>query len=123
MFAFNPNVNGPIFTATVGHARNGFQARANLLTRNYGECESKGGIVFTLVGPNELSERRFCPGYNISVGGVRSLVAGNEPEDGFTGTGRSVEWRARLGDYSAAAVDTDGVIWMRQSTRRILPGH
>jgi hypothetical protein len=113
-FAFNPNVNGPIFTATVVTQGTISKPGANLIypaiTVN---ANQKGGIVFTLVGPNDYPSAAFAPINNISVGGVQIARAGNEPEDGFTGYrafgGNGV---ARWGDYSAAAVDTDGVIWM-----------
>ena len=76
-------------------------------------AQQKGGIVFTLVGPIDYPSAAFVPVNNKSVGAIQIARAGNEPEDGFTGYpefgGNGV---ARWGDYSAAAIDTDGVIWM-----------
>ena len=77
-------------------------------------AQQRGGIVFTLVGPNDYPKRRFCPGsITRAVGAIQIARAGNEPEDGFTGYpefgGNGV---ARWGDYSGAAIDTDGVTYM-----------
>ena len=76
-------------------------------------AQQQGGIVFTLVGPDDYPSAAFAPVHNTNVGVVQIARAGNEPEDGFTGYpefgGNGV---ARWGDYSGAAVDTDGVIWM-----------
>ena len=76
-------------------------------------AQQRGGIVFTLVGPNDFPSAAFVPVNNTSVGAIQIARAGNEPEDGFTGYpefgGNGV---ARWGDYSAAAIDADGVTWM-----------
>jgi hypothetical protein len=76
-------------------------------------AQQQGGIVFTLVGPDNYPSAAFVPVHNTTVGPIQIARAGNEPEDGFTGYpefgGNGV---ARWGDYSGAAVDTDGVIWM-----------
>jgi len=113
-FAFNPNINGAFFKASL--VTQGVVARsgANLLypaiTVN---AQQKGGIVFTLVGPNDFPSAAFVPVNNTAVGGIQIARAGNEPDDGFSGYpefgGNGV---ARWGDYSAAAIDTDGVTWM-----------
>jgi hypothetical protein len=113
-FAFRPQINFPFFTATL--VTQGIVSRtgANLLfpaiTVN---AQQKGGIVFTLVGPNDYPSAAFTPVNNITVGRVQIARAGNEPEDGFTGYrefgGNGV---ARWGDYSGAAIDTDGVAYM-----------
>jgi hypothetical protein len=70
-------------------------------------------FVFTLVGPNNYPSSALVPINNTTAGSVQISRAGNEPEDGFTGYrafgGVGV---ARWGDYSAAAVDSDGSIWM-----------
>jgi hypothetical protein len=47
---------------------------------------------------------------NGAIGAVHIAAAGVGPEDGFTGYGGSRV--ARWGDYSAAAVDESGRIWM-----------
>jgi len=113
-FAFNPSINGAFFTASL--VTQGVVARsgANLLYPAIAvNAQQKGGIVFTLVGPNDYPSAAFVPVNNTTVGGIQIARAGNEPEDGFTGYpefgGNGV---ARWGDYSAAAIDSDGVTWM-----------
>ena len=114
-FSFNPMVNGASFTASL--VTQGVVARsgANLLYPAIAvNAQQKGGIVFTLVGPNDFPSAAFVPVNNTSVGAIQIARAGNEPEDGFSGypefpPGNGV---ARWGDYSAAAIDTDGMTWM-----------
>ena len=113
-FSFSPHINFPFFSATLVTQGIISRSGANLLypavTVN---AQQKGGIVFTLVGPNDYPSAAFAPVNNTTVGPVRIARAGNEPEDGFTGYpefgGNGV---ARWGDYSGAAIDTDGVTWM-----------
>src|SRR5207248_3344018 len=70
-------------------------------------------VDYFAFSPNNFPSAAFDPVNNTSVGPIQIARAGNEPEDGFTGYrafgGNGV---ARWGDYSAAAIDTDGVIWM-----------
>lgn len=113
-FAFSPKINGPFFTATLVTQGVVSQPGANLLYPAIAvNAQQRGGIVFTLVGPNDYPSAAFVPVNNNTVGAIQVARAGNEPDDGFTGYrafgGNGV---ARWGDYSAAAVDTDGVIWM-----------
>ena len=113
-FAFNPNINGAFFTASLVTQGVVAKSGANLLYPAIAvNAQQKGGIVFTLVGPNDFPSAAFVPVNNTSVGAIQIARAGNEPEDGFTGYpefgGNGV---ARWGDYSAAAIDTDGVTWM-----------
>jgi hypothetical protein len=113
-FAFNPDINFPFFTATLVTQGIVSKPGANLLyPALVVNANQRGGIVFTLVGPNDYPSAAFAPVRNTTVGPVQIARAGNEPEDGFTGYpefgGNGV---ARWGDYSGAAVDTDGVIWM-----------
>jgi hypothetical protein len=113
-FAFSPHINFPFFTATL--VTQGIVSRtgANLLypaiTVN---AQQVGGIVFTLVGPNDYPSAAFVPVRNTTVGPIQIARAGNEPEDGFTGYpefgGNGV---ARWGDYSAGAIDTDGIAYL-----------
>ena len=61
-----------------------------------------------------ITRAPLVPVNNTSVGAIQIARAGNEPEDGFSGypefpPGNGV---ARWGDYSAAAIDTDGVTWI-----------
>jgi len=115
-FAFNPQVNGAFFTASL--VTQGVVARsgANLLYPAIAvNAQQRGGIVFTLVGPNDYPSAAFVPVNNTSVGAIQIARAGNEPEDGFSGYpefGAPVPGVARWGDYSAAAIDADGVTWM-----------
>ena len=61
----------------------------------------------------ETAESRFQQNQRQAWFPVAATRAGNEPEDGFSGypefNGNGV---ARWGDYSAAAIDADGVTWM-----------
>ena len=115
-FAFSPQVNGAFFTASL--VTQGVIARsgANLLYPAIAvNAQQRGGIVFTLVGPNDFPSAAFVPVNNTSVGAIQIARAGNEPEDGFSGYpefGAPSPGVARWGDYSAAAIDTDGVTWM-----------
>ena len=114
-FAFSPQVNGAFFTASLVTQGVVAKSGANLLYPAIAvNAQQRGGIVFTLVGPNDYPSAAFVPVNNTSVGAIQIARAGNEPEDGFTGypefpPGNGV---ARWGDYSAAAIDTDGVTWM-----------
>ena len=113
-FSFNPQVNGAFFTASLVTQGVVASSGANLLYPAIAvNAQQKGGIVFTLVGPNDFPSAAFVPVNNTSVGAIQIARAGNEPDDGFTGYpefgGNGV---ARWGDYSAGAIDTDGVIWM-----------
>lgn len=76
-------------------------------------ARKKGAIVFTLVGPNDFPSSAFVPVDKTETGPIQIARAGNEPEDGFTGYAAfGSNGTARWGDYSAAAVDGDGSIWM-----------
>ena len=113
-FAFSPSVNAPFITAKLVTQGIVSQPGANLIYPAIAvNAQQKGGIVFTLVGPNDYPSAAFAPVNNTSVGAVQIARAGNEPEDGFTGYPEfGGNGTARWGDYSAAAIDTDGVIWM-----------
>ena len=113
-FAFSPKVNGPFFTASLVTQGVVSAPGANLIYPAIAvNAQQKGGIVFTLVGPNDYPSAAFAPVNGTNVGAAQIARAGNEPEDGFTGYpqfgGNGV---ARWGDYSAAAIDTDGTTWM-----------
>jgi hypothetical protein len=113
-FAFSPKVNGSFLTASLVTQGVVSTPGASLIFPAIAvNAQQKGGIVFTLVGPNDFPSAAFVPVNNTSVGAIQIARAGNEPDDGFTGYpefgGNGV---ARWGDYSAAAIDTDGVIWM-----------
>jgi hypothetical protein len=113
-FAFEPHITFPFFTAT--RVTQGVVSRsgASLLYPAIAvNANQRGGIVFTLVGPNDYPSAAFAQVNNLSVGQARIARAGNEPEDGFTGYpefgGNGV---ARWGDYSGAAIDTDGIAYL-----------
>jgi hypothetical protein len=113
-FAFSPRINFPFFTATLVTQGIVSRSGANLLYPAIAvNANQRGGIAFTLVGPNDYPSAAFVPVNNTTVGPVQIARAGNEPEDGFTGYpefgGNAV---ARWGDYSGAAIDTDGVAYM-----------
>ena len=115
-FAFSPQVNGAFFTASLVTQGVVAKSGANLLYPAIAvNAQQRGGIVFTLVGPNDYPSAAFVPVNNTSVGAIQIARAGNEPEDGFSGYpefGAPSPGVARWGDYSAAAIDTDGVTWM-----------
>jgi len=113
-FAFNPQINFPFFSATLVTQGIVSRSGASLLYPAIAvNNQQKGGIVFTLVGPNDYPSAAFAPVNNTTVGPVQIARAGNEPEDGFTGYpefgGNGV---ARWGDYSGAAIDTDGIAYL-----------
>jgi hypothetical protein len=113
-FAFNPQINFPFFTATLVTQGVVSRSGANLIYPAIAvNANQRGGIVFTLVGPNDYPSAAFAQVNNLTVGGAQIARAGNEPEDGFTGYpefgGNGV---ARWGDYSAGAIDTDGIPYL-----------
>jgi hypothetical protein len=113
-FAFRPQINLPFFTATLVTQGIVSRSGASLLYPAIAvNAQQQGGIVFTLVGPDNYPSAAFVPVRNTSVGPIQIARAGNEPEDGFSGYpefgGNGV---ARWGDYSGAAIDTDGVAYM-----------
>ncbi len=78
--------------------------------------------MFTLVGSNDFPSSAFVPVRPFGVGAIQISRAGNEPEDGFTGyRAFGGNGTARWGDYSAAAVDADGSIWMATEYTPDLP--
>ena len=113
-FALVPQLQAGILTATVATEGTVSERGANLIYPAIAvNAHQRGGIVFTLVGPNDYPSSAFVPVSGNTVGPIHVSRAGNEPEDGFSGYkfygGNGI---ARWGDYSAAAVDADGTIWM-----------
>ena len=113
-FAIFPQIQGKSLTATLVTQGSIAPIGVNLLYPAIAvNARQQGAMVFTLVGPNNYPSSAFVPINNTTAGPVQISRAGNEPEDGFTGyrafRGAGV---ARWGDYSAAAVDSDGSIWM-----------
>lgn len=113
-FAFFPKIHNGTLTATVATQGVVSETGANLLRPAIAvNAQNRGGMVFTLSGPNDFPSSAFVPVRPNSVGGIQISRAGNEPEDGFTGyTAFGGNGVARWGDYSAAGVDSDGSIWM-----------
>jgi hypothetical protein len=113
-FAISPQIQGKFLTATLITQGSVAPVGANALYPAIAvNARQQGGMVFTLVGPNNYPSSAFVPINNTTAGPIQISRAGNEPEDGFSGYralgGNGV---ARWGDYSAAAVDSDGSIWM-----------
>lgn len=79
-------------------------------------AQGRGAIAMTLVGPDYYPSAAFVSIDTYSTGSaVQLLSAGAGPEDGFTGypnQGFPQIGIARWGDYSSAAVGSDGSIWM-----------
>jgi hypothetical protein len=72
-----------------------------------------GAIAFTLSGAEHYPSTAFVPFTATGIGDVQIVASGTAPHDGFSGYkyfggGGS----GRTGDYSAAAVDEHGSIWM-----------
>ena len=114
-FAFDPRFKeGQVaaFLRTQGVVS---EAGSNLLRPAIAvNAQNKGAMVFTLVGPQDFPSSAFVSIDDQTVGPIRISRRGNEPEDGFTGYPAIAggDGTARWGDYSAAAVDADGSIWM-----------
>lgn len=114
-FAFSPKIVNRDLKATIVTQGIVSATGASLLRPAVAlNAQLQGGMVFTLVGPNDYPSSAFVPIDKAAVGPIRISRRGVLPEDGFTGYppigGGNGE--ARWGDYSAAAVDTDGSIWM-----------
>ena len=76
-------------------------------------ANGQGAIAFTLSGADYFLSTAFSPLSAEGAGDVQILAAGTAPHDGFSGYkyfggGGS----GRTGDYSAAAVDEHGSIWL-----------
>lgn len=73
-----------------------------------------GAMTFTLVGPGHFPSAAFATlDAGGHVGAVHLAAAGAGPEDGFSGYQAFGGNRtARWGDYSAAAVDEAGTVWL-----------
>ncbi len=113
-FALSPQITSGTLSATLKAQGVISETGANLLYPAIAvNGQNKGGIVFTLVGPNDYPSSAFVPVNGLTVGPINIARAGNEPEDGFTGYAAfGGSGTARWGDYSAAGVDSDGSIWM-----------
>ena len=114
-FAFSPKIVNRELKATVVTQGIVSTTNASLLRPAVAlNAQLQGGMVFTLVGPNDYPSSAFVPINGTTVGPIRVSRRGVLPEDGFTGYPAIVggNGEARWGDYSAATVDTDGSIWM-----------
>ncbi len=113
-FALSPKIVGGTLSASVITQGVISETGASLLRPAVAiNAQNKGGMVFTLVGPNDFPSSAFVPINDVTVGPIHIARAGNEPEDGFSGYAAfGGSGTARWGDYSAAGVDSDGSIWM-----------
>ena len=112
-FAISPQIQGSFLSATLITQGSISETGANLLYPAIAvNAHQKGAMVFTLAGRNDYPSSAFVPINNRTAGPIQISRAGNEPEDGFTGYPPFSNGVARWGDYSAAAVDSDGSIWM-----------
>ncbi len=113
-FALSPSVQGRFLTARLITQGSITESDADLLRPAIAvNAQQKGAIVFTLNGPHDYPSSAFIPINGTTPGQIQIARAGNEPDDGFTGyRAFGSNGVARWGDYSAAAVDSDGVIWL-----------
>lgn len=72
-----------------------------------------GVIAFTLSGTDSYPSAAFADVTTQGAGEIQIVAAGSAPHDGFSGYkyfgGNAA---ARMGDYSAAAMDENGVVWV-----------
>lgn len=113
-FALTPKIVGGTLSATVKTQGVISETGVNLLRPAIAvNALNQGGMVFTLVGPNDYPSSAFVPINRAIVGAINIARAGNEPEDGFSGyMAFGGNGTARWGDYAAAGVDSDNSIWM-----------
>jgi len=72
-----------------------------------------GAIAFTLSGAEHFPSSGFVPLTATGTGEVQIVAAGTAPHDGFSGYSYfGGGGSGRTGDYSAAAVDEHGAIWI-----------
>ena len=115
-FAVAPSVSGAVVSGTM--AAQGYVAvnQQNVMYPSIGiNSAGRGAMVFTLVGPDVYPSAAYVTLDDVhGAGAVHIAGAGAGPEDGFTGyKGEGADGRtARWGDYSAAAVDANGDIWL-----------
>ncbi|WP_438020462.1 hypothetical protein WMF18_15910 [Sorangium sp. So ce315] len=76
-------------------------------------ARGKGAIAYSLSGPDYHPSAAYSPIDEDGVGLVHLIAEGVRPQDGLTGyTPFGGNGVARWGDYSGAAVDDDGSIWV-----------
>ncbi len=115
-FVAQPSLAGGSLSATM--AAQGYVAvnQQNVLYPAIGiGAAGSGAMGFTLVGPGVYPSMAYVTlDASGHAGNVRLAAAGAGPQDGFTGyklggaDGRTARW----GDYSAAAVDESGNVWL-----------
>jgi hypothetical protein len=74
----------------------------------------QGALVFSLVGPDYYPSAAYVPIDENGTGQAQIFGIGTAPldeEDGYQALGASSR-SARYGDYSAAATDSDGTVWL-----------
>ena len=113
-FAFRPQIIF-LFSRLRWSRKESFQGLAQICftRRSLLTLSSRGESSSHLSDRTIIQVLRLFLFSNTSVGPIQIARAGNEPEDGFSGYpefgGNGV---ARWGDYSGAAIDTDGVAYM-----------
>jgi hypothetical protein len=113
-FVVAPSWSGSTFSALL--VRGGYVSvnRNSVLFPAIGvNAQGKGAMTFTLVGEDYFPSAAYVLIDAVNgAGPVRLAASGFAPADGFTGYvtfgGRTSRW----GDYSTAAVDSSGDIWM-----------
>jgi hypothetical protein len=112
-FNVTPSLQDDHLQAGIGHQGYVSVAEQNVMYPAIGVNRDGNAVMtFTLVGPDYWPTAAYAPIGN-QAGEIRVAGAGVGPDDGFTGYalygGSGV---ARWGDYSAAAVDESGDIWI-----------
>jgi hypothetical protein len=112
-----PSYRSGILKASLSHSGYLLLERHNVLRPAAAvTAKGRGGISFTLSGPDHFPAAAFLPLDNFKVGSAIQIAApGVAPQDGFTGypdLGFATTGIARWGDYSSAFVAPDGSIWM-----------
>ena len=112
-FVLRPSVSAGALRVEI--AKQGYLAVANtdvfypaIAIRPNGE----GVIAFTLSGGEHYPSAAFATLNQNGAGNVQIVAAGVAPTDGFSGYKYFGGGSARTGDYSAAAVDEHGFIWV-----------
>ena len=115
-FVAAPSVSGGQVAATMPAQGYVSVNQQNVLYPAIGiNSAGKGAMTFTLVGPDVYPSTAYVLiDETNGAGAVHIAGAGAAPEDGLTGykregaDGRTARW----GDYSAAAVDASGNVWL-----------
>jgi hypothetical protein len=112
-FSVTPSLEDGHLHATIDHQGYVSVDEQNVMYPAIGVNRDGNAVMtFTLVGPDYWPSAAYAPIGN-QAGEIRVAGAGVGPDDGFTGYAHySGSGVARWGDYSAAAVDEEGDIWI-----------